>query len=398
VRGLSDAASEVSRVPGARVIFLLAVAAFTSSATMRVADAMLPELARTYSATLPEVARVISYYSIAYGFMQLILGAIGDRYGKFLVITVAVCVSCGGCLAGALAMSLDQLVLARVLTGCAAAGIIPVSLAWIGDRVPYAQRQVTLARLASGTTLGITGGQVMGGVFVDTTGWRGGFVLLSVLFCIAGLLLLRELRRQPAVAEVRGASFVSRIQLVLSSPWARVVLFCSAAEAAMVFAVLALTPTYLQAQLNMSSSVSGGIIAVFGLGALSYTLVARHMVPWLGEARLVLFGCSILGAGLFILGTTESGLIAALVCLIAGFGFYMLHNTLQTNATQLAPEARGTSVALFATLIFMGQAGGVSLGAWMVEHVGPRSVIFSSAAALILLGLGFSLALRRRHR
>jgi predicted MFS family arabinose efflux permease len=177
-----------------------------------------------------------------------------------------------------------------------------------------------------------------------------------------------------------------------------VVLFCSAAEAAMVFAVLALTPTYLQAQLNMSSSVSGGIIAVFGLGALSYTLVARHMVPWLGEARLVLFGCSILGAGLFILGTTESGLIAALVCLIAGFGFYMLHNTLQTNATQLAPEARGTSVALFATLIFMGQAGGVSLGAWMVEHVGPRSVIFSSAAALILLGLGFSLALRRRHR
>ena len=39
----------------------------------------------------------------------------------------------------------------------------------------------------------------------------------------------------------------------------------------------------------------------------------------------------------------------------------MLHNTLQTEGTQMSPEARGTSVALFASMYFLGQTAGVAL-------------------------------------
>ena len=50
--------------------------------------------------------------------------------------------------------SLNALVLARVITGLCAAAIIPLSMAWIGDAVPYEQRQETLAKVGLGTTLG----------------------------------------------------------------------------------------------------------------------------------------------------------------------------------------------------------------------------------------------------
>ena len=52
---------------------------------------------------------------------------------------------------------------------------------------------------------------------------------------------------------------------------------------------------------------------------------------------------------------------------VAGLGFYMLHNTLQVQATQMAPERRGASVSLFAFCYFCGQAMGVGLAGYLLH-------------------------------
>jgi hypothetical protein len=50
---------------------------------------------------------------------------------------------------------------------------------------------------------------------------------------------------------------------------------------------------------------------------------------------------------------------------VIGLSYYMLHNCLQTEATELAPTARGSAVALFACGFFLGQAlGPSSSAAW----------------------------------
>ena len=46
---------------------------------------------------------------------------------------------------------------------------------------------------------------------------------------------------------------------------------------------------------------------------------------------------------------------------VAGISFYMLHNSLQTEATELAPSARGSAVALFACGFFIGQGSARSI-------------------------------------
>jgi predicted MFS family arabinose efflux permease len=124
-------------------------------ALQRICDPMLPELSRVFDAPISEASRVISFFAIAYGLMQLFYGPVGDRLGKYRVVMLATIGCSVGCVLSALSADLTFLVAARVGTALAAAAIIPLSLAWVGDVVHYEQRQETLARVGLGTMLGV---------------------------------------------------------------------------------------------------------------------------------------------------------------------------------------------------------------------------------------------------
>ena len=72
----------------------------------------------------------------------------------------------------------------------------------------------------------------------------------------------------------------------------------------------------------------------------------------------------------------------------------MMHNTLQTHATQMAPERRGAAVAAFASCFFLGQSVGVGLGGLLVGLVSTGWVLASGAAAVGLVAWNFN----RRQR
>ena len=74
----------------------------------------------------------------------------------------------------------------------------------------------------------------------------------------------------------------------------------------------------------------------------------------------------------------------------------MMHNTLQINATQMAPERRGAAVSAFASCFFMGQARGVALAGHAAAQVGTARVISAGGVGVLLVALAFA-ALRRRQ-
>ena len=210
-----------------RSIALLSLATFSSMVAQRLCDPMLPQLSQHFSATLADAARVVSMFAVVYGATQLLWGPLGDRLGKFRVVAWTTLACAVGSVLCALALSLDALVAARMLVALAAAAIIPLSLAWVGDTVPYAQRQELLARLGLGTTLGIVAGQVAGGLITDALGWRWAFVFLTLLFGASGALLLVDGRRSGAMqlpAAAQGASGAQRagtwvqVRQILSAP------------------------------------------------------------------------------------------------------------------------------------------------------------------------------------
>ena len=63
-------------------LWLVACCAFTSMASMRICDAMLPAIGTQFGATPGQAARAISAFALAYGVLQLFYGPLGDRYGK----------------------------------------------------------------------------------------------------------------------------------------------------------------------------------------------------------------------------------------------------------------------------------------------------------------------------
>lgn len=386
-----------------RAITLLALAAFVSSSAFRICDAMLPQLALDFGTTTGGAAYVVTAFAVAYGFVQIVFGPVGDRYGKYRVIAFATLACAIGSSVAALASSLPILIAARAVSGAAGAGIVPLSMAWIGDNVPYERRQETLARFLTGTILGMSTGQVLGGVFADTVGWRWAFALLVVGYLVVGVLLQRELRRQRDTHDVPTGGqarprFVAQAAVVWRTPWARVVLATVFIEGLLVFGSLAFAPAYLHTRFGLSLTLAGAVVAVYAAGGLAYTVVARRVVARLGESGMVMAGGFVLGLAflLYLIGPIWAISLAASV--LAGFGYYLLHATLQTNATQMVPEARGTAVAWFASCLFMGQAVGVAIAGMLVDAAGAVWIFGSSALLLPLLGLAFGAALRRKMR
>ena len=107
VDGFDNIAEALSGAPAsakavAATIRLIALATFFSGAGLRLCDGLIPRLATDFSLTSGQAGAVITSFSIAYGVAQLLFGPLGDRFGKALLISIALF----GCVAGALASAL----------------------------------------------------------------------------------------------------------------------------------------------------------------------------------------------------------------------------------------------------------------------------------------------------
>lgn len=369
-----------------RDLRLVGIAAFSAMAAMRCADPMLRTLGQEFERSIGDVSAVVSAFAISYGVCQLAHGALGDRIGKLRVIAfaAAACAMASGF--AALAWSLDALVLARALMGATAAGIVPLAMAWIGDNVGYAQRQETLARLLGATVSGMIAGQCLGAWLTEAFGWRAVFAVLATTFLAAAWPLWCAVRqRQVTLSRASSASVRETISLLAQSH-VRWVLAVAATEGALMFGVLAFAPSFIAQRHGLGTAAAGAAIAMFGVGGLLYSLLAKRLLGRLGERGLAAAGGALVGASLLALAWSGHWVAVLPACLLAGAGFYMLHATLQTQATQMAPEHRGTAVAWFACLLFLGQSIGVVAVSMAVDQGLAAQAISACGIGLMVLG------------
>jgi YNFM family putative membrane transporter len=383
----------------ARVVFILAVAAFASTSAFRVFDPALPALTQEFGITTGQAADVVLWFALAYGVLQFFYGPLGDRFGKYRVLSYATLGCVIGSLVVALAPSFEAVLIGRFLSGAAGAGIIPLSLAWIGDHVPYENRQATLSRFVLGNILGVTFGLAIGGFFTDTVGWRGAFYFLALVYLLVGLLLISQRKLVDELQTTTGKlEILGPILEVLRVPWARVVLLAVMFEGALVFGSLAYVPAYLQWAHGLSSTQAGLLASLFSVGALLYVVRAPWLIKLLGEVRMAMTGGAILSVCYLMYWLGPQGVWPIMAGILCGLGYYFLHAVLQARATQMAARVRGTAVSLFACFMFIGQALGVGAGAWLVDQYSLASVLIVAAVTLPLLGVGFGVCLMQHIR
>ncbi|MDO8298386.1 MFS transporter [Lacisediminimonas sp.] len=402
---LTDTAGPAVACTIRNAILCLSLASFASGASLRVSDSLLPRLVSDFQISLGTASYTITAFAIAYGLAQVLFGPLGDRFGKYLVIAMVCAASVLSALMCALAPTFPMLVMARLLAGACAAAVIPLAMAWIGDVVPYEQRQPVLARFLAGQILGVSSGVLIGGLAADHFGWRPPFFIIAALFAIASATLFWLNRKLPDSARQTRSllasdgwvigRMLSEFRHVLAVPWARVVLLTVFLEGLFVFGAFAFITSHLHHTFGLSLTMAGSLLMLFGLGGLSFAMFSAPLVRRLGEIGLARWGGGLACAALLCIGIAPSWVWALPGCFITGLGYYMIHNTLQINATQMAPERRGAAVSSFASSFFLGQSVGVALAAWLIDWIGTGAVIAAFSVGLFAVSWDFG---RRKER
>jgi YNFM family putative membrane transporter len=392
----------VSRGSATSAITLLALASFASQSMVRVSDSLLPQISADLGVSVGAASIVVTAYALAHGSVQLIVGPVGDRFGKYACVTAATAMSSVLVLLCGLAGSLPTLVAARLACGLAAGWIIPLAMAFLGDVIPYERRQQVLGTFLSGQILGQLFGQAAGGVLGDFFGWRRVFFFLAALFAIATIAMLVEFFRNPIThaghaTATRSRGFITDYVTVLRGPWARAVIAMGFVEAMFMFGAFAYVGADLHLRFGLTFAVVGLFVGAFAIGGLIYSLSVRRLVGRLGQIGLATRGGALLALTFVTIAFAPHAYFVPFAITGIGLGYYMLHNTLQTNATQMTPEARGTAVAIFSSALYLGQTLGVAINAVIFDRFTAVPVFVIAAVGLLGLSLWFASELKRRR-
>ncbi|HZP75233.1 MAG TPA: MFS transporter [Pseudolabrys sp.] len=385
-----------------RSIAFLALAGFAAQSMVRVSDSLLPQIASDLSVTVGAASVVVTAYAFAHGSVQLVIGPVGDRFGKYICMASAAAVASVLTFLCGLAQSLPALVAARLACGLSAGWIVPLALAFIGDVIPYERRQAVIGRFLSGQILGQLFGQAAGGVLGDLFGWRRVFFLLAGMFAVATIALFVEWARNPlthAASALPGRShgFVAGYSAVLGSRFARLIILFGFLEAGLLFGSFTYVGADLHLRFGVGFALVGLFVGFFAIGGLIYSLSVVMLVRKLGQTGLITLGGAMLLLAYTSLALEPIWWLTPLSIVGIGLGFYMLHNTLQTNATQMTPQARGTAVAVFSSALYLGQTAGVSLAALVFDRHGGVPVFVAAGVLLLALALWFRRELLARE-
>jgi predicted MFS family arabinose efflux permease len=144
-----------------------------------------------------------------------------------------------------------------------------------------------------------------------------------------------------------------------------------------------------------SLSIAGIVIAGFAVGGLFYTMTVSRFLPRIGVSGMMIVGGALVGLQLAIVAFGPSWKIQAISLLFMGWGFYMLHGSLQVFASELSVEARATALSLHSFFFFMGQTVGPIAYGFGIQHAGKVPTLLTAAAIMIALGFVCAKLLRQ---
>jgi MFS transporter, DHA2 family, multidrug resistance protein len=173
------------------VLAALILVAAVANLNLAVANVALPDIGKAFDAGQTALNLVAVGYSLGLAASVLYLGALGDRYGRKLMLIGGTALSIPACLLAAFAPSIEVLFAARVLGGLAAGMAYPTTLALITALWSGPARTTSIA-LWSGLGGAIAAlGPLISGALLEQFDWESVFVITLPLATVAILMALR---------------------------------------------------------------------------------------------------------------------------------------------------------------------------------------------------------------
>ena len=363
-------------------------AVFMVSAEARVISPLLPAIAGEFKISIPRTGLLITAYTIPYGLFQLVYGPLADRFSRQRVMGTALGFFALGTFVSAFAPTILSLDLLRLCTGAAAAGVIPVALAYVGDAVPYTERQAALGRIVSIASLGGVLSAALGGLIATIASWRGMFLGYGVVAMCVAIVLLRQPVQRSRPVKVRQGILTPYLSVFQQAGWRAGALYTLVfIEGLVATSTLGYFGALLNERDGFSYAASGALLTISGVTSMVMGRFVGKLVIRFGERGMLRLGGSAMVVG-YVLTVFQPVLIFfPLAMIFCGGGYVIAHSTLQARATELVPERRGTAVALFAFCLFLSGGLGTYLAGLSIDAQGYARTLLGTAVALVIFTL-----------
>lgn len=153
------------------ILVALMLAIFLGALDQTIVAVSIPAISAQFK-DVSQLAWVISGYMVAMTVAVPIYGKLGDLYGRRRLMLFGMGLFTLASLFCGLAQNMEQLVLARIIQGIGAGGMISVSQAIIGDIVPPRERGRYQGYFSSMYAVASVAGPVLGGYMTEYLSWR----------------------------------------------------------------------------------------------------------------------------------------------------------------------------------------------------------------------------------
>jgi len=378
----------------------------------------LPAMAASFSA-VQRISWVVIGYLVANTIAAPVYGRLADMFGRRQLMQMAIGLFCAASVLCALSTGLPMLVMARVVQGLGGGGLMTLSQALIGERVPRRQRGHFQGYLAAVIVIASTIGPAAGGFLTQAFGWRSvfwvnlpvgflatalvrrlprasydgsrasfdGLGLLWLVLCIVPLLLGLDqmqrlvLARVPLIAGLLTVAVFSAVILVrhesqIGAPLIPVRLLRNPsiwrANAMAGFSGASLTslvtflPIYLQVVGGASPGVAGYLMLPFTAGVGIGSIMAGRLISVTGRTALIPGNSLLVTFAAYVVAGVLVGHLdrVELAWLIAAGGFFQgtAMPVAQITVQHLAgPRMLGAAAGSVQLTRSLGSALGVSI-------------------------------------
>lgn len=362
----------------------------------------LPAIGRALGTDTAGAQLTLSVYLLGFGFGQLLIGPLSDRFGRRPVMLWGMVVFVLSSAACALAPTIETLVAARLVQAFGACVGPVLGRAVVRDVYgPHAAARV-LSHVATATALAPLAAPVLGGWLSASFGWRSTFFTLTgyglVLAVMVGTVL-KETNRHPDPHAMRPSRMVANYGVLLADRVYRGALLTGCGAFAALFAFISGSPfVYIelygmspqQMGLAFGANVTGFMVGSVLSARLSRRLGAEEMIRsgvFLGAA------CGLLMAVLALAGVHHPAAIMGPM-----WGVTMAIGLVMPNAAALGlagyPKMAGAAASLMGFLQ-MGLGAGAGMIVGHGVQASPTPLALTVAGGMLFSLATWALSLRR---
>lgn len=363
---------------------ILGIMAFFANGDNYAVSPLLGSIAGDLNLSISQASLSVMAYMLTFGLFTIVIGPLGDKYGKTKVINIAAFGTAIFSMLGAFAFNLPSLIFLRAMNGAFGAGIFPVTMALVGENSDNSNRQKSLGKVMGMMFLGGASATAVGGVLAYFGSWRLVYFIYGLAELIIAFVMIKALPKSEA--SKGKMQFISVYKEALKNKELLKTVGTIFLVGFSVFGSFTFTGQLVQGRTGYNILIVGLILTLFGVATVVGGRIAPKVRAKLKNRFLVVAG--LLGAvSLFIISISSNVALIGFGLIGFGLAFISLQSTLVLAAQDKLPKLRGTAMSLASFNMFVGGAVGTNLNGRILDNSTLGTIFTIASVAMILVAI-----------